>query len=180
VQPVVHPANPLLRVSGAPLDEETAARLRSAYSVEAARSFDQDPRFGVIVLAETASRALSPAVNDPGTAIEVLGRLVRVLSHWQPATTTHAMYPRLHAPPILASELLEDAFQPIARDGAAMIEVQIRLQVALAALGAVAPACLGEATRVMAAEARERAHAALTLDDDKQRLAATLEELRPD
>lgn len=173
----VHPANPLLRVSGGSLDEKAAARLRSAYTVDEARSFDQDPRFGVIVLAEIASRALSAGVNDPGTAIDVLGRLVRVLSHWQHTDSADVMYPRLHVPPVLASELMEDAFEPIARDGAAMIEVQIRLQVSLAALGALAPALFGDATRAMAAQARDRAHAAFTADADKQRLTAALQEL---
>jgi uncharacterized membrane protein len=31
-------------------------------------------------MAEIACRALSPAVNDPGTAIDVIGRGVRILS----------------------------------------------------------------------------------------------------
>ena len=34
-------------------------------------------------MSEIASKALSPAVNDPGTAINVIGRLVRLLSTWQ-------------------------------------------------------------------------------------------------
>jgi hypothetical protein len=44
------------------------------------RSFDQDPRFGAVVLTEIASRALSPGMNDPGTAIDVIGRAVRLLA----------------------------------------------------------------------------------------------------
>ena len=174
----VHPANPLLRVSGVALAEKDAGHLRSAYTIDSQRSFDQDPRFGVIVLSEIASRALSPGVNDPGTAIDVLGRLVRVLSQWQEAASADVTYPRLHVPPVLASELMEDAFEAIARDGAALIEVQVRLQVSLAALGALAPAFFGEATRKMAAQARERAQTAFTSDADKQRLAVALQELR--
>ena len=50
-----------------------------------------------VVLAEIASRALSPAVNDPGTAIDVLGRLVRVLSRWElpaePAVSVRSAIP---------------------------------------------------------------------------------------
>ena len=46
------------------------------------RQFDEDPRFGLIVLSEIASRALSPAVNDPGTAIGIIGRLVRLFVLW--------------------------------------------------------------------------------------------------
>jgi uncharacterized membrane protein len=33
------------------------------------RLYDDDPRFGLVVLSEIAGRALSPGVNDPGTAI---------------------------------------------------------------------------------------------------------------
>jgi uncharacterized membrane protein len=33
-------------------------------------------------MAEIGSRALSPATNDPGTAIDVIGRLTRLLSRW--------------------------------------------------------------------------------------------------
>ena len=46
------------------------------------RTFDDDPRFGLVVLSEIASRALSPAVNDPGTAIDVIGTLVRLFARW--------------------------------------------------------------------------------------------------
>ena len=37
------------------------------------RLFDEDPRFGLISLTEIASRALSPGINDPGTAIQIIG-----------------------------------------------------------------------------------------------------------
>jgi uncharacterized membrane protein len=36
------------------------------------RTFDQDPRFAFRLLADIAMRALSPAVNDPATAVQVL------------------------------------------------------------------------------------------------------------
>ncbi len=52
----------------------------NAFTIDNERSFEQDPRFGLVVLGEIASRALSPAINDPGTAIDVIGRAVRVLS----------------------------------------------------------------------------------------------------
>jgi uncharacterized membrane protein len=46
------------------------------------RRFDDDPRFGLIALSEIAARALSPAVNDPGTAISIIGALVRLFALW--------------------------------------------------------------------------------------------------
>ncbi|WP_305804424.1 DUF2254 family protein [Stenotrophomonas sp. YIM B06876] len=52
--------------------------------VGAQRSLDQDPRFGLLVLGEVASRALSPAINNPCTAIDVIGRAVHC--RWTGAT----------------------------------------------------------------------------------------------
>ena len=168
----VHPAEALLGVSGAVPSDELTGRLRKAFTVESARTFAQDPRFGLIVLSEIASRALSPSINDPGTAIDVLGRLVRVLSHWRRPGDTEPDYPRLHVPPVRPAEMLEDAFQPIARDGAAIVEVQVRLQKALAALARIVPDEFSDAVSSMSAEALERACAALDSDVDKARVAA--------
>jgi len=121
-----------LRAKG--LSDEDTLRLQQAFAIGPQRSFDDDPRFGLIVLSEIASRALSPAVNDPGTAISVLGRLVRILVEWNTRASVEPDYPLVHISPIKPQEAIEDAFRPIARDGAAMIEVQVRLQKALAAL----------------------------------------------
>lgn len=61
-------------------DKTQVERLRSAFTVANDRAFDHDPRFGLVVLSEIASRALSPAVNDPGTAISVIEAGTRVLA----------------------------------------------------------------------------------------------------
>ena len=48
-----------------------------------------------------AQRALSPAVNDPGTAVAVIGTLVRVLGLWDArrAVAPEArVYPHLRVP----------------------------------------------------------------------------------
>lgn len=110
--------------------------LRKAFSFSNVRGFDQDPRFGLVVLGEIASRALSAAINDPGTAIDVVGRTIRLLSLWanEADNTEPVIYPHLHVPPLLASDLLEDCIAPFARYGAANIEVQVRLQKGLFAL----------------------------------------------
>lgn len=116
------------------LTEEEEARVKGAFAIGTQRAFDDDPRFGLIVFSEIASRALSPAVNDPGTAISVLGRLVRVLTAWDGRAGIDPEYPSVHVSSIAPADVVEDAFRPIARDGAGMIEVQVRLQKALAAL----------------------------------------------
>lgn len=110
--------------------------LRKAFSFSNVRGFDQDPRFGLVVLSEIASRALSAAINDPGTAIDVVGRTIRLLALWADRAEDEepVKYPLLHVPPLRASDLLEDCVAPFARYGASNVEVQVRLQKGLFAL----------------------------------------------
>ena len=57
-------------------------QLYKAFTIKDTRSFHDDPRFGLITLSEIASRALSPGINDPGTAIAIIGSHVRIFSLW--------------------------------------------------------------------------------------------------
>lgn len=157
---------------GEPEDALLAA-VAEAFTIEDQRSYDQDPRFGLSVLSEIASRALSPAVNDPGTAIEVIGRATRLLLEYARTpveTGDEPLYPRLQFAPLLDADLLADVFAPIARDGASIIEVQLRLQKALLALAQADRPAMREAARRQARQALEHAEAALVLDSDKRRL----------
>lgn len=177
----VDPARPLAWLPMHP-DAELLAAAAKAFVIAGDRSFDQDPRFGMSVLAEIASRALSPAVNDPGTAIDVIGRAVRILSlaadQGLRACANEPRYPGLLVPPVRTDELFDDIFTPIARDGAAFVEVQTRLHKAFQALVRLgAPAHAQNALR-HARLALARAEPALSLDEDKQvlrRLVAQLE-----
>lgn len=156
-------------------DDARAApdRLRATFSIGSDRSFDQDPRFGLAVMSEIASRALSPGVNDPGTAIDVIGRNTRLLCRWaEGAEPCEPRWPRVHVPVLTAHDLFEDAFMLIARDGAGLIEVQLRLRKALLALERMGDADFRAAARHQAALALARAQAALPLEADRQRLAA--------
>lgn len=112
--------------------------MKSAFTIGTMRYFDEDPRFGLITLSEIASRALSPAVNDPGTAIQIVGSYVRMFSLWsnptQDSSSLKDVYDRIAVPEIIIADLFEDAFRPIARDGAGNIEVMIRLQKAFKTL----------------------------------------------
>ncbi|MBM3716856.1 MAG: DUF2254 domain-containing protein, partial [Actinobacteria bacterium] len=110
-------------------DEDVVADLRSAFRVENHRTYEQDPRFGVIALTEIGSRALSPSTNDPGTAIEVIAALQRVFARSLVAEEPGDIrYPHVYVPAPTMADLLADAFRPLARDGGSFIEVQIRLQ----------------------------------------------------
>ncbi len=173
----VHNAAPLLMIAGPEPDDEQCAALRDAFACARDRTYDQDPRFGLIVLSEIASRALSPAVNDPGTAISAIGRLVRVLAVWHAPLGPQVQYPRVHVPAIAAEDLVVDAFRPIARDGAGMIEVQIRLQKALSAIGQRAPEVFRDAVAALSAEALRRAEAAGLQDSELAALTDCRREL---
>lgn len=114
---LVAPNTPLAWVDGE-VHDNVYERIASAFTIDSVRSFDQDPRFGAAVLSEIASRALSPAINDPGTAIDVISRAIRVLSVWDSQDSKiKVVYPRLFVTPIRLEDLFDDLFVPIARDG---------------------------------------------------------------
>ena len=157
---------PLLAIDAHELDDTRRAALRTACTIGAGRSFAEDPRFGLIVLTEIASRALSPAVNDPGTAIDIIGRHTRILSRWRCVQSTEVRFDRVHVPALSVMDVIEDAFRPIARDGAGLLEVQIRLQKALSALADRAPDIFAEPCRAMSREALGRARAGHLVADE--------------
>lgn len=146
--------------------------IAACFTADTDREYDQDPRFGLIVLSEIASRALSPAVNDPGTAIEVIGAGLRVLQAYSDAHADQLSpcFERLHAHDLETSELFDDFFNPIARDGAALIEVQMRLQFALEALAEANMPLYSDSARHHARLALDRAIAVLASTHDKRRL----------
>ena len=160
----------LLMVDGPMPNEAQIATLQGAFSIGKERLFDDDPRFGLIVLSEIASRALSPAVNDPGTAISVLGRLVRILVGWDETFDAEVSFPDVHVPIVTPEDVFEDAFRPIARDGAGMIEVQIRLQKSLAQLSLSVPTAFAVPAAEMSHYALQRAEAANLLEVELEHL----------
>lgn len=165
----------LAGISGpARLPDELAAEVRGAFTISAQRTYDQDPRFGLIVLSEVALRALSPAVNDPGTAIDVIGRQTRLLTgwacDWDKACDASPDYPRLRVPVLDYADMFEDAFNLIGRDSAGQIDVMLRLLKALDALGRTGSAAARAAARTQLRIARARAEGALTAPDDLRRL----------
>jgi uncharacterized membrane protein len=156
-----------------PLSDEQAERLAASFTIEDVRSFDQDPRFGASVLTEIASRALSAAINDPGTAIDVISRSLRILAVWA-ETDDEAVpepdFPRLYVAPPELSDLFDDLFTLVARDGASLVEVGLRLQKTLVLIAEFE----GEGFRDNAVrhsrDALERAIAARLLPVDIERL----------
>jgi len=134
------------------------------------RNFQEDPRFGLVVLSEIAGRALSPAVNDPGTAIDIIGTFVRLFVLWtEPAAAQDdeaPRYDRVEVPEISVRDMFDDAFSAIARDGAGVLEVSVRLQKALRSLALVGDAAMRDAAKHHGRLALARAEKALDLPED--------------
>ena len=165
------------------LDELHASsdKILAALTIGVRRTFGHDPRFGLSVLSEIASRALSPAVNDPGTAIDVIGRGIRSLTCWgqpqEPVTNIHADCEQVYLRGLAVDDLFDDFFAPIARDGAALIEVDLRMMKSLVILAQLNPVlfkspCTRHATLLL-----KHADKALALNEDKQRLRAAAGDL---
>lgn len=176
---LAHPELPLVRTSWTP-DEANEDEIRGAFTLGHERSFDQDPRYCLEVLAEIGSRALSPGINDPGTAFAILAGQQRLLTVWAKALAEadrargagdgRDFCDRIAAPGLDAGDLFDDAFGPLASDGAARVEVGLRLQHSLAALAASGTPGFGPAALAVSRRAKALAHDALVLDSDRGRI----------
>lgn len=69
-----------LAVDGTAVSEQILDDLRSAAEVEADRDVAHDVGFGIRILVDIASLALSPAVNDPYTGVQVVDKLAIVFA----------------------------------------------------------------------------------------------------
>lgn len=78
------PEAPMMWVWPAPTDDEVLQQLADAIAVGDARTMQQDVGFGILRLVDIAVRALSPGVNDPNTANDVIVHLgVVLLALWE-------------------------------------------------------------------------------------------------
>lgn len=183
----VAPTSELLRITGAQgtpdaLSDEELSELRAAFVTGRDRSYDQDPRFGLIVLGEVGQRALSSAVNDPGTAIQVLSILARLLieaetQRSRPSPERKTRHDRLTVVALDEAAFIADSFDPIARDGAANLEVALRIQKLLHAVATDGLVSIRHAAREQARRALERSMKAAQIDDERLHLQQVHREL---
>ena len=93
----------------------------------------QDVEFGIIQIVDIALRTMSPAVNDPSTAISCVDQLSRILIVWigrRPPPSYYYAPPhvqRLFVPWMSFDGLLDTAFEQIKHYAAADIAVSLRL-----------------------------------------------------
>lgn len=172
------PGRKLAVVSGKQknLSQLDIAPILAAFLIGNDRKYDEDPRFGLIVLSEIASRALSPAVNDPGTAIDIIGRMIRLFSFWsenhmQQSVST-PLFDRVQVPELSIQDMFDDAFTSLARDGSGNIEVSLRLQKAFLALSTTQDPAIQKQSKIHAQMALERQEKALQTSHDLELVRA--------
>ena len=177
---LVHPGDlvleeqPLARLVGT-ADEKAVA---NAFAIGPERSHDQDPRYALLTLRETASRALSPGINDPGTAIAVVARLEVLWSDFYSAAASgerdHAA--NVFAKPLATAQLIETSFQQIARDGASFFEVLEAVAKAYQSLGSKADAKTEHTLSDLKRELRDYAEGNLNTEFERARVIRGVED----
>ena len=177
------PTEPIAYIAGGgPIDDEARAIVFGAVELNSSRVHDCDIRHNILNLTETADRALSPAVNDPGTAIIVLNIMLEVLTRWslirRNREAVDVEYDRVAIPALTARELFNDAFTPIARDGAGHVEVAVRLQNVLRLLVRLGDGALTMEVLRLSSDALEMATDKLVAAQHKERVADAAQKVR--
>ena len=115
--------------------------LVGAFDIGPTRTLQQDVEFGIIQIVDIALRAISPAVNDPSTAISCIDQLSRILIRWlsrAPPPSIQFDPPhvaRVVMPWINLMGMLDTAFEQIRHYAVADLAVSLRL---LRAMGDIA------------------------------------------
>ncbi len=157
------PARPLLAVEGN-VSDELSDELVDCFVLGEGRAYDSDPRFGFIVLGEIADKAVSPGINDPGTAIIVIDTVTRLLLEWN-HEEKQGKNDRVLLAPLVPHDVLVDFYRPISRDSAHIIEVVIRLLKSLETIAECKPG-FALAAKSSALDTMGRAEKALTSEND--------------
>ena len=130
---------PFIRINRAErFGPQARDEFRRAFDVGPSRTLQQDIEFGVLQIVDIALRAISPAVNDPSTAINSIDHLSRLLirfaSRQESASVIYDLPGdvRVILPWITFEGLLDSAFEQIRHYASSDIAVSLRLLRALA------------------------------------------------
>jgi uncharacterized membrane protein len=123
---------PLLHVLGThkSIDER---KLRNGIELGEQRTFEQDPKYAIRLLVDIAIKALSPAVNDPTTAVQALDQIEDLLLGMGQRHLEIGAYRdsegnlRLMVPFPTWADLLRLAFDEILSYGATSVQVMRRM-----------------------------------------------------
>jgi len=107
-------------------------KLNDNFNLGDERTVEQDARFGLVILSEVASRALSPGVNDPGTAIDVIHRIERIL--WNlgrcmsdPDRAPQTLFDRVIIGTVSPADLMQDGYATLMQDGGDRFDVMAQV-----------------------------------------------------
>ncbi|MEX2662338.1 MAG: DUF2254 domain-containing protein [Vicinamibacterales bacterium] len=151
---------------------------QNVFIIGSDRTGTQDVTFFIDQLVELAVRALSPGINDPGTARLCIDRLEQVLCHLGrrrlPSAARHDDEGRVRvfAPPPTFAGIVESAFDEIARYSRSSVSVTCRLLEAVGSVGScVRREADRRALRRQAAEIAGRVRESPFSEGDRERIA---------
>jgi uncharacterized membrane protein len=134
---------PLLTLyKGERLSAEGIAELHAAFDFGPSRTLQQDVEFGVLQIVDIALKAISPAVNDPSTAISCVDQLSRILIRFASREPPECF---LYDPPGVFrvsiawsdfEKLLDSAFEQIRMYSKSDVAVSLRMLRALSDIAA--------------------------------------------
>jgi uncharacterized membrane protein len=137
---------PLLMVSRADrLPRDGGVQFRAAFDLGPSRTLQQDVEFGVLQIVDIALKAISPAVNDPSTAINCVDQLSRILIRFVAREPPQSTYydppgiPRLDIRWTGFDHLLQSAFEQIRQYSVGDVAVSLRLLRALCDISSMTP-----------------------------------------
>jgi uncharacterized membrane protein len=135
---------PILHVYGAerPID---VRKLHGAVEIGEERTFEQDPKYAIRLLVDIAIKALSPAINDPTTAVQALDQIEDLLLRLGQRHLEIGTYAdnegklRLVVPFPTWDDLLRLAFDEICAYGASSVQVMRRMNALVTDLSLAVP-----------------------------------------
>ncbi len=137
---------PLLMVyKGERLSPEAIAELHAVFDFGPSRTLQQDVEFGVLQIVDIALKAISPAVNDPSTAISCVDQLSRILIRF---ASREPLEPTLYDPPGVVrvsilwpdfERLLDSAFEQVRMYSKSDVAVSLRMLRALSDIASTTP-----------------------------------------
>jgi uncharacterized membrane protein len=137
---------PLLSMSDVRLTPKLSAELHSAFVLGPTRTLENDIEFGILQLVDIGLKAMSPAVNDPSTAITCIDQLscilIKAATKDNPQTIFYSSpgHPCLSIPFLSFERFVESAFEQIRLYSQTDVAVNLRLLRALIDIASTLPA----------------------------------------
>jgi uncharacterized membrane protein len=170
---------PLLHVFGAQqrVDEQ---KLRDALELGEERTFEQDPKYAIRLLVDIAIKALSPAINDPTTAVQALDQIGDLLLRLGSRRLEVGSFRdasgrvRLVIPFPSWDDFLHLAFEEILSCGAKSVQVMRRMKALVADLLTVLPVERHAGLKYW--QQRLQASIGRSFEDAEEKLSASMED----